>query len=387
MNASSPRPDVLIVGAGVIGCALARELAGRGLRVAVLDQARAGEEASAAAAGLLSPQSDNRVAGPLFDLGLESLRLYPEWARALEEETGQSVGYRRIGILRLAFDETEVELLRGFLWQRERGLSLEIRDARQLSERFGAGTAPEARGGVFFPEEGVVDPRPLTRALAAGARLRGAAIREGTKARRFWIEGSRCFGVETEEQLVPAGCVVDAAGAWAAFDSGLPFPVPVEPIRGQMVELNLGGLEPPTVLHSEKAYLVPQGRGRVLVGSTLERVGFQKEVTAGALGELTREAARLLPAVAAARFVTAWAGLRPGTPDGLPMLGSCGIEGLVFATGHYRNGILLAPVTARLVADGVTSGAAETPGPFAPERFASGRARGATEASRPAVFS
>ncbi|MGH9368470.1 MAG: glycine oxidase ThiO [Thermoanaerobaculia bacterium] len=386
MSAKNGPPDVLIVGAGIIGCALARELAGRGLRVLVLERGRVGEEASAAAAGLLNPQSDNRVPGPLFELGLASLRLYPEWSGALEEETGFSVAYRRTGLLRCAFDEREEAQLSGFLWQRERGLSIEWWDARALRERLRSRLAPEVRSGVFFPDEGVVDPGLLTRALAAAARCGGVEIREGTAARRFWIEGDRCRGVETERERLPAGCVVDAAGAWAAFDEGLPLAVPVEPVRGQIVELDLGPEEPGTVLHSERAYLVPRGNGRALVGSTLERVGFRKEVTAGAVGDLIREAVRLWPSAPAARFVTAWAGLRPASPDGLPVLGPCGIEGLFFATAHYRHGILLAPVTALLVADRVAGGAAEELGPFALARFTGARAQGSAETPRSEVF-
>jgi glycine oxidase len=380
------RPDVLVVGGGVIGCALSRELAGRGLSVALLERGAAGEEASAAAAGLLSPQSDNAAPGPLFELGLSSLRLFPSWTTALEEETGQSVGYRGTGILRLAFDRPEQERLQAFLWQRDRGLAVEPWDGARLRERFGTRVAPAARAGTFFPDEGVVDPRRLTRALAAAASGRGVAIREGTRAQRFWIEESRCRGVEVEGERFEAGAVVDAAGAWAGFDEGLPFPVPVEPVRGQMVELHLGAGDPPTVLHSERAYLVPQGAGRILVGSTIERAGYRKEVTAGALGELTREAARLLPAVEAARFVTAWAGLRPGTPDGLPMLGACGIDGLYFATGHYRNGVLLAPVTALLVADRIMGRGSASLDAFAPERFAGARTPNPSGTLRPTVF-
>jgi glycine oxidase len=370
MSPDAAPADVLIVGGGVIGCALAWELAGRGRRVTLLERAQAGQEASAAAAGLLSPQSDSRTPGPLLPLALESHRLYPGWTAEIEEETGQTVGYRRTGVLRCALDEREEEGLRGYLWQRDRGLEVEWWDAGALSLRSGSRLASRARAGVFFPQEGVVDPRRLTHALAAAGRRRGVELRTETAARRFWIEGGRCRGVETESGRLEAEHVVDAAGAWAGFDRELPFTVPVEPIRGQVIEIDLGAEAPRTVLHSEAVYLVPRAEGRVLVGSTLERVGFCKEVTAGALENLIDSATRLLPAVRGARFVTAWAGLRPATPDGLPILGDCGIEGLFFATGHYRNGILLAPITARVLADRLTGVAVRDLEPFSLSRFA-----------------
>jgi len=381
-----PQTDVLIVGGGAIGCALARELAGRGRRVTLLDRGQAGEEASAAAAGLISPQSDFRDPGPLFELALESRGLYPEWTRSLEEETGQEVGYRRTGLLRCAFDEREEAGLAGFSWQRQRGLAVEPLDAGSLSSRAGAPLAPDVRAGVFFPDEGAVDPRRLTKALLLAARARGVEVREGEAARRFWIEGVRCLGVEVEGGRLGAEYVVDAAGAWAGFDQTLPFPVPIEPVRGQIVELDLGPAAPRTCLHSEAVYLVPRADGRVLVGSTLERVGYRKEVTAGVVEKLIDSAARLLPAVRSARFVTAWAGLRPGTPDNLPVLGACAVEGLLFAAGHYRNGILLAPITARLLADRLTGGAARNLDSFAVSRFGQTGRAGATGAPPAEVF-
>jgi len=382
VNAGTGRPDVLIVGGGVVGCAVGRALAGRGLRVTIAERGRVGEEASAAAAGLLSPQSDGHAAGPLFDLLLASHRLYPDWARALEEETGQPVGYRRTGLLRCALSEPEEARLSALLpWQLERGLSVEWRDAEQLSKGVGLRVSPEARAGAFFPDEGLVDPRRLTRALAASAGARGVTFCEEAPVRRFWIERGRCRGVETDSGRLEAGRVVDAAGAWAFFDAGLPFVVPVEPVRGQIVELDPQPERLAVVLQSENVYLAPHADGRLLVGSTLERVGFRKEVTASAVRDLLAAATRLAPPLAAARLVTAWAGLRPATPDGLPILGGCDVEGLFLAAGHFRNGILLAPITAALMADALTGAAPADLEPFSVARF--GATLGPTKSPTP----
>ena len=375
MTTDTRRPDVLVVGGGVIGLSLSRELARRGARVALLERGQTGEEASWAAAGMLVPQSESPEPGPLFDLLLESHRLYEEWIRGLEEETGEATGYRRTGVLRCAMDEAEERRLARYLWQRERGHRVERWTAETVAKRLGHGSAASARSALFFPDEGVVDPRKLTRALAASARRRGVDLRTGTEARRFWIEGGRCRGVETDRGRVEADRVVNASGAWSAgFDGSLPVPVPVEPVRGQIVELALAGAAPETVLLADPVYLAPQGGGRVLLGSTIERAGFEKRVTAGSVGRLIVESARLWPPVAEARFVTAWAGLRPGTPDGMPILDGAGVEGLFLATGHYRHGILLAPATARRLADLVLGRMPPQPTAFSLSRFAAARA-------------
>jgi glycine oxidase len=277
--------------------------------------------------------------------------------------------------VRAAFDEAQAASLSDFFWQRERGLPLESWDAAAIVERLGPGVCRGARAGLYFPDEAVVDPRKLVRVLDRAARGRGVEVRTDTPVRALRVENGRCTGVETESEFFAAGCVVDAAGAWAGRVGGLPFAVPVEPVRGQIVELDCGARPPALVLHGESTYLVPQGGGRVLVGATVERAGFRKEVTAGAIAGLLEEAARLYPAVADARFVTAWSGLRPGTTDGLPILGGCSVPGLFFATGHYRNGVLLAPVSAALLAEAIEGRPAARLASFGVERFAAAEPR------------
>ena len=357
--------DVTVVGGGVIGLALARELASRGAEVLVVERGRTGEEASSAAAGLLTAQWEAAAPSPLFDFALQSRELYPRWAAALEEETGLAVGWRRTGVLHCG----RAEELEKFLWQLEAGLPLERVDAAEIRARSAARVAPEVEEALFFPRDSVVNNRLLVRALRRSLEARRVRIFEGIAVTRFLIEGGTCRGVETSGGSFAATRVVDAAGAWANLDPTLPFAIPVEPIRGQIVELADDG-EFPTVLASEDVYLVPRSDGRVLVGATAERAGFRKEVTASGVARLLSAACALVPSLERARVSDMWAGFRPGTPDGLPILGESQVAGLYLATGHFRYGILLAPITALRLADVLTGVAAHDLAPFAPERFA-----------------
>lgn len=366
------RADVVIVGGGLIGCALAAELAGRGRTVTVVEKAEPGAEASGAAAGMLTPQADAHARDAFFDLALESRDLYASWVPALAGETGVDVAYRRTGFLRCRFETAPAG--RGpaapFAWQREAGLAVLELGHDALAGVAGGGLSPAVRDAVFFPGEAVVDPRRLTRAAWLSAARRGAVVRTGTSVLGFRVEKGVCRGVDTEAGPFEADAVVDAAGAWAAFEGRLPVPVPVGPVRGQIVQLAAAPLRLETIVASDEVYVVPRPDGTVLLGSTVENVGFDKSVTAEGVARLTAAAVRLVPALGSARFLTAWSGLRPGTPDGLPVLGRCAVEGLYFAAGHFRNGILLAPVTARILADLLTGGPVRDLSPYAVERFA-----------------
>ncbi len=357
--------DVAIVGGGIIGCALARELAGRGARVTILERKEPGAEASGAAAGMLAPQAEGLPPGPLFDLALESRSLYPAWTAALAEETGIDVGYRRAGILRCAVPEgaASAEPPR---WQRGRGLAVEEKNAGEIAGLTHGAASEQIRSAVFFPDDAVVDNSRLTRALWKSCELRGVTFALGKTALRFALSGGRCVGVETDGGLIEAPQVVNAAGAWASFDPA--FPVPVEPVRGQIVEIEAPEPALPSVVWSHEVYVVPRA-GAWLLGSTMERVGFEKQVTAGAVERLIAAAARLLPGVERSAFRQAWAGLRPGTSDELPLLGATRLPGLFLAAGHFRNGILLAPVTALALADDLSGGRARDLAPFSPARF------------------
>ena len=363
--------DVVIVGGGVIGCALARELAGRGAAVKVIEKTQPGSEASGAAAGLLAPQAEGIARGPFFDLALESRRLYAAWTAALEQESESGVGYRRAGILRCALPGAGGEE-NGFEWQRRDGLAVEEMEAAGIAGLTGGSVSRDICEAVFFPDEGVVDNRRLTRALWIAAERRGVEFEIERTVRRFLIRGGRCAGVETDGGPIAAGQVVNAAGAWAGFDPD--FPVPVEPVLGQIVEVESAVPGLSTVVESREVYVVPRG-GSWLLGSTVEHVGFEKRATAGAVARLVAAATRLLPALEGAVFLRAWSGLRPGTPDGLPILGRGPIPGLFLATGHFRNGILLAPVTALALADELTGSASRDLTPFSIRRFADSPSR------------
>ena len=366
--------DVIVCGAGVIGCAIARELAGSGARVTLLDRHRPGAEASGAAAGLLTAQADRASDSPFARLCHASGALYPELARSLFDETGIDVHLSRCGSVRVAApggtDAEEMTELAG--WQKAAGWRVERIAAREMAELSGGALAPEFTDALHFPEEAVVDNRELVRALRTSAERRGARILPGRAVRSILLgpDGS-CGGVRTPEGDISGGAVVDAAGAWADLDpAALPFPIPVRPVRGQIVEVaeDAGGI--PRVLMRAGFYVAPREHGRILLGSTAEEAGFDKRVTVEGVRDLTAQGVTLVPRFSRARFVDAWAGLRPAAPDGLPILGETPVRGFYLAAAHFRNGLLLAPATAGAVADLVAGRPARFDiGPYSVGRF------------------
>lgn len=352
--------DIAIVGAGVMGCALARELARRGRDVLVLERSIPGAEASSAAGGILGAQAEASEAGPFLDLALRSRALWPELARALREETGVDVGYRKSGLLKLEIGEE------GWLdpiatWQEQAGLPFERlsgREARELQ----TGLSPRVERALWFEEEGVVDAQMLPSALALAATRAGARVVDGGE-----VLGLRPGGLDTRKGFVEASTIVVCAGAWT---SRLLSGEVVQPVRGQVLVVRGRPGELGPVTFTSGGYLIPRADGRVLVGSTTERVGFARDVTVGGLAALTGIAIAALPGLAERPIVDHWAGFRPGTPDDLPLLGPTAHEGVHVLSGHYRNGILLTPISARLMAQTLCG---ETPdldlAPFDPRRF------------------
>lgn len=349
--------DVVVVGGGVIGLSCAWRAALRGARVAVLERGETGGGATRVAAGMLAPVGELTFGEPeLLELTLASARLYPQFVAELEAASGEETGYERLGALHVALDRDEAAQLRR-VHELQRSLELEAewlppRRCRELEP----GLTPSFHGGVFAAGEAAIDPRALSRALVSALGTAGAEVRGGVEVVDGVFEGERLAGVRTAAgEELRAESVVLAAGAWSGATEWLPEHARprVRPVKGQVLELRRRDGEPPAqhILASERVYLVPRPDGRLIVGATVEEMGFDTAVTAGGVHELLREAYRLLPDVAEMELLGAIAGLRPGTPDNLPLVGPGAIEGLVLATGHFRNGILLAPLAAETVAD------------------------------------
>src|ERR671919_1871326 len=347
-------PDVIVIGGGIMGCGVALRLAQAGVEVTVLERAIPGAEASTAAAGILAPQMEADGPGPFLDLCLRSRALYPEFAEELREASGVDVQYLPSGVLNVAFTREGLERLESIVgWQRSSGLRAEIlsaADARVLEPNL----SPAALGAGHFPDDHQVDNRLLMRALSIASTRAGVRFRSGD-VRGVEVKGDRVVGVDLDGEKLAAGATVIAAGAWSSLIHGAGLdPLRIRPVRGQMIELQLRVPPLARILFSErKGYVVPRGDGRVIAGSTTEFTGFEKQVTAGGLARILQVAVELCPLLQDAQVLSFWDGLRPYTEDHLPLLGPGPLEGLYLATGHFRNGILLAPISARVVADAV----------------------------------
>jgi glycine oxidase len=387
------RADVAVVGGGVAGLSAARELARRGLSVIVLDSGAPGA-ASRAAAGMLAPQSEADHADEMFELLCASRDTYPDFAEALLEESGVDIELERTGTLYLALtEEDEREVERRFEWQTRAGLEVErlaADEARKLEPQI----SPRVRLALRFPRDWQVENRRLVEALAASATRFGARLLTDTEARGVRVRAGRAEGVETSRGLLSAGAVLLAAGARS---SRVPLLISenegvmaresegredeearpsVEPVRGQMLCLRQSPA--PFVRHvvyGPRAYVVPRRDGRLLAGSTSERAGFEAVVTAGGLQSIAARATEVAPRVASLAVLDSWAGLRPRAADDRPLIGeSSEVQNLFYATGYYRNGILLAPAAGEIVADLVTRGTTKWPAraleAFSPSRRA-----------------
>jgi len=364
---------VAIVGGGVIGLAVARELARRDIRdITLIERGNLGTEASFAAAGMIAPQAEADSQDQFFNLLCRSRDLYPSFAESLRDETGIDIELETTGTLYLAFSEHDQnELDARYDWQTQAGLPVEKLsnlEARTLE----ACIAPNVSGALRFPLDIQVENRRLLAALSNSVEKLGVRVVTGTNVESIQIDRDRVTGVQTSAGLVSTSTVVVAAGTWTSFiAANRPISIPkVEPVRGQMVCLTAIPQLTRHVIYSPRGYLVPRKDGRLLSGSTSEAAGFAKAATAGGIESILSHANEISPSVSGLPIADLWAGLRPRTTDGLPVLGACDeIEGLIYATGHYRNGILLAPFTAQLTADAIERGPVAELAPFSPNRF------------------
>ena len=362
--------DAIIAGGGLIGSAIALELARNDLRVALFDAREPGREASWASAGILSPAPENPGMISLVPIGKASLAMYPEFIAEVEELSGLTTGYRAKGTVEALFSpharqelNTIVALHRGL------GLKAEAISAKQAREMEPA-LSEELEAAVLRPQEASVDNRLLASALLEAAKRSGTEIHAGAAVEGIWREGSQCRGAAVNGERISAAHTIVAAGSFSSQIAGAEKYAPVRPAKGQMVSLRCDVTRIERVLWSERIYVVPRNDGRILCGATVEHVGFDKSVTAGGVHANLDGAIELAPVLASARIEETWAGLRPDTPDHLPILGPTELEGLLIATGHFRSGVLLTPVTARLISEFI---ACKTPSvdweKFSPMRF------------------
>ncbi len=362
--------DAVVVGAGLIGLAIAFELAERGAAVRILDRSEPGGAASWAGAGMLAPYTEDLGTDALLQLCASSLRDYPAFVERIRAASGIDPHLRLAGVVHAAFEEAELDSLRRRARAlRDAGIACDALDRPALL-RAEPWLGSHAIGGILTVGEGCVDNRRLGRALAAACGTRGVRI-ERSAFVRVECDARRVLGVHTEAGFVGAAVVVNACGAWAAALAGSPPQCvpPVAPVKGQMVALAApsGLVRRPAWVPG--AYLVPREDGRLLVGATVESAGFDERVTAGGVEALLLAALAAAPSLGDFALTESWAGLRPGTPDGLPILGRTAIDGFLLATGHFRNGILLAPATARLIADAIERHDAPALAPFVLARF------------------
>jgi glycine oxidase len=351
-NTKKNRLPVVIIGGGVMGCAAAYELSRRGVPVTVLERSVPGAEASSAAAGILGAQVESHQPGPLTELALASRRLFPELVRDLERASGIAIGYRRSGVLKVAYASAELSrAARELAWQKKAKLPLE-----RLTRAALLGREPllsrEVSGGLWFEDDATLEPRALLSALRIAAEKAGAQFRSGSFVKGIAEQGGRALGALLDDgSLVKGSHTVLAAGSWTSLlRQQADESTRVVPARGQIVELTSSVPVLSSIVFGPDCYLVPRADGRLLIGSTLELVGFRRGVTAGAVAKLLAAALRLVPTLDEAELSASWSSFRPYTQDELPLLGPSATTGLILMSGHYRNGILLAPISAKIVA-------------------------------------
>ncbi|HEX8369262.1 MAG TPA: glycine oxidase ThiO [Pyrinomonadaceae bacterium] len=346
--------EILIIGGGVIGLALARRLKkSGGGKITILERGKAGREASFAAAGMLAPQAETDKLDDFFYFCNESNKLYPQFAAELLDETGIDIELDRAGTLYLAFSDEDVrEINRRYVWQKGAGLAIEYLTAEEIrrNEPF---VSPDVREGLFFPNDRQVENRKLLLALQKFAALNAIQIVENAEVKNLIVQNGKATGAETGNGVFSAQTIILTTGAWTSLVKVNDFDLPlkVRPIRGQMLSFQAAKRFFRHVVYSPRGYIVPRLDGRILTGATVEDVGFDKSVTEAAIDFLLEHALEIAPSLANLEITDKWSGLRPFAAHALPVLGAVpGAENLFAATAHYRNGILLAPLTAETLA-------------------------------------
>ena len=370
---SMRKAEVAIVGGGLIGSSIAYHLAQRGVRPVVVERRTIAAEASGANAGALWPQGELSTPGPYLDLALASFGRFVSLAEELQDLTGIDIEFQWSGLLDVLTESRQFVALRAALgWREEMGLSFRLMDREEV-RRFESALASDVAGGLFFPREGDVNPMALNCAYAVGAQRLGARFLAGVEVEGIEVNGGRVEGLSTSGGALAADVVVNAAGAWSpAIGAMVGLRVPVRPVRGQIMVTEA---LPPLLSHclvSGHCYLVPKPRGNIVIGATQEEVGYQKRMTVDGLAGLAAEAVTMVPALRRVAMVRSWCGLRPGSADDWPFLGPAqAVGGFLLATGHFRNGCLLSPITGQLLAEQIVDGRPSIPlQPFRLERSA-----------------
>lgn len=347
--------EILIIGGGIIGLTLARKLHKKGFKkITIIERGNVGGESSFAAAGMLAPQAETDEINPFFHFCVDANKLYPNFARELLEETGVDIQLDKNGTLYLAFNETDArEIRRRFEWQTKTGLEVEHLTAEEIrkAEPF---VSPDVREGLFFPNDWQVENRKLLAALQNYAEINSIEIVGQTEIENLLIENGKIAGAQANDKIFRAETVILATGAWTSLiktDENALAALDIKPIRGQIFSFRTAKRLFERVIYSPRGYIVPRADGRIIAGATVEDAGFDKSVTESGIEFVRQNALEIAPSLVNLQISEKWAGLRPFARDGLPILGEFPkIENLFIATAHYRNGILLAPITAEILA-------------------------------------
>lgn len=361
--------DVLIIGGGVIGLSIARELA-FDHSVCVVERGRCGRQASSAAAGMLGAQAEAYGDDAFFRLCIGSREMFPALAASLLEETDIDVGLDNAGTLLLSFTEADIaERRERFAWQMAAGFEIEQLSATDIrrAEPF---VSTDVLGGFYLPKDGQIDNRKLVEALQRSCEVRGVKFVENTRIDKLTVENGKVTGAFAGDSKFSADKVVLAAGAWGtAIDAGVELPFVIKPMRGQILQFRTAKRLFEHVIVGPRGYIVPRSDGRVLAGATMDDAGFDETITNEATAHLIESTTEISPSLGSQKPQDAWTGFRPFAPDRLPVLGRTpNAENLLLALGAFRNGILLSPVTAKLIADDIR-GVAPSPEEFSPVRF------------------